>query len=238
MVLKSATICKDDLIGAYIFLLTLLLGFVLAFIHTMSPGQWGLNYYICLGRNPDLYSTQHHPGSKFPVTVPIALLTFGIYTIVNYKLYRAKKKSQKIQAIAAPLIQLAMQPIQPLVNHQKKEAYWEKFFPYANKFLWSSVNLITMYIVVIMVVTEVILWNFYMKNFTILEMKSTTSGHFVYIYHQYILAQLCLWSVAINTLVRSAEQRKCKSKFLFQELNSKIDFADFFQTMLRVFSEV
>ena len=58
MVFKTATICNEDLIGFYIFTLTSLLGTILALVHNMSPGKWGLNYYICIGHNPDLYPVQ------------------------------------------------------------------------------------------------------------------------------------------------------------------------------------
>ena len=212
MVFKTATICKEDFLGFYTFILTLLLGFVFAFVHTMSPGKWGLNYYICMGENPDLYPDIK--GSKYPVTVVVALFTLLIYAITNYKLYKAKKRRKQIQALAAPLIQLLIKPVVPEAQGDS-EAFWARYFPYANKFFWSSVNLVTMYTVVIIIVTEIIMWNFYMKKLSTMEMKTTTTGHFCYIYHQYFCAPLCLWSVAINSLVRNAEHRKCKNLIYF-----------------------
>ena len=62
-----------------------------------------------------------------------------------------------------------------------------------------------------MVVTEAIQWNFFQKKLSVMEMKTTASGHFYYIYHQYIYAQLCLWIVAFNSMVRKADLRKCKN---------------------------
>ena len=208
VVFKAATICDEDFLGFYTLILTLLLGFVFACIHTMSPGKWGLNYYICMGKNPDMYPDIQ--GNKFPGTVVVALLTLLIYAMTNYKLYKAKKKQRQIEALAAPLVQLLINPVvapKPPVP----EAFWARFFPYANKFFRSSVNLVTMYIVVIIFVTEIFMWNFYMKKLSTMEMRTTTSGHFCYIYHQYFCAPLCLWSVAINTLIRNPEQRRCKN---------------------------
>ena len=102
VVFKTATICNEDFIGFYIFTLTSLLGTILALVHNMSPGKWGLNYYICIGHNPDLYPIQG--GGKFPVTVFVALITIVIYAITSYKLYKAKKKSDRILGLAKPLI--------------------------------------------------------------------------------------------------------------------------------------
>ena len=67
----------------------------------MSPGKWGLNYYICIGDNPDLYPIQ---GGKFPVTVFVALITIMTYAVTSYKLYKAKKKTDRILGLAKPLI--------------------------------------------------------------------------------------------------------------------------------------
>ena len=41
-------------------------------------------------------------------------------------------------------------------------------------------------------------------------MKSTSSGHFYYIYHQHLYPLLFLWSIAISSFLRNAELRKRK----------------------------
>ena len=48
-------------------------------------------------------------------------------------------------------------------------------------------------------VMDTILWNGYMKKLSGIEMKSTSSGHFYYIYHQHLYPQLFLWSIATNS---------------------------------------
>ena len=167
----------------------------------MSPGKWALNYYICLGENPDKYQI---PGGKFPVTAFVAMLTIVVYALTNYNLYKAKKKSNRVLALAEPLVHQSKQP---------QELKCGRYFPFAKKFFWSVLDLVTLYIVVVMVVTEAIQWNFFQKKLSVMEMKTTPSGHFYYIYHQYIYAQLCLWIVAFNSLVRNADLRKCKNVF-------------------------
>ena len=72
VVYKTTTICNEELIGFYIFILTLLLGLIMAFVHNMSPGKWAINYYICLGENPDKIQIT---GGKFSGSVFVALLT-------------------------------------------------------------------------------------------------------------------------------------------------------------------
>ena len=202
MVFKTTTICNEDLIGFYIFILTLLLGFILAFVHNMSPGKWAINYYICLGENPDRYQIT---GGKFPVTAFVALLTIIVYALTNYKVYKAKQKNNCILASATPLVQSKLQ--------EEQENMFSRYFPFAQKSFWSVLDLVTLYIVVIMFVAESIQWNFFQKKLSVMEMKTTSSGHFYYIHHQYLNAQLCLWFVAFNILARNADIRKCKIVF-------------------------
>ena len=163
----------------------------------MSPGKWAINYYICLGENPDRYQIT---GGKFPVTAFVALLTIIVYALTNYKVYKAKQKNNCILASATPLVQSKLQ-----------ENMFSRYFPFAQKSFWSVLDLVTLYIVVIMFVAESIQWNFFQKKLSVMEMKTTASGHFYYIYHQYIYAQLCLWIVAFNSMIRKADLRKCKN---------------------------
>ena len=102
MVYKTTTICNEELIGFYIFIFTLLIGCILAFVHNMSPGKWALNYYICLGENPDKYQIS---GGKFPVTAFVSMVTIIVYALTNYRFFKAKKKNNRILALAAPLVQ-------------------------------------------------------------------------------------------------------------------------------------
>ena len=54
VVYKTATICNDDFIGFFVFIEILIMGFVFALMHNMCYGKMALNYYVCIGRNPDL----------------------------------------------------------------------------------------------------------------------------------------------------------------------------------------
>ena len=127
MVYKTSTICNEELLGFYIFILTLLLGLILAFVHNMSPGKWALNYYICLGENPDEYQIT---GGKFPGSVFVAILTILVYALTNYKVYKAKKKNNHILALAIPLVQLKGQVQQPKIS---QENFCARYFPFAKK---------------------------------------------------------------------------------------------------------
>ena len=53
VVIKSATICNDDLIGAFIFFEIITFSVIGGFLHMMSPGKFAINYYICTGENPE-----------------------------------------------------------------------------------------------------------------------------------------------------------------------------------------
>ena len=225
VVYKTTTICNEELIGIFIFIYTILLGLIFAFVHNMSPGKWALNYYICLGENPDKYQI---PGGKFPVTAFVAMLTIVVYALTNYNLYKAKKKSNRVLALAEPLVHQSKQP---------QELKCGRYFPFAKKFFWSVLDLVTLYIVVVMVVTEAIQWNFFQKKLSVMEMKTTPSGHFYYIYHQYIYAQLCLWIVAFNSLVRNADLRKCKNDIDVSQVCSIIDHFKLLQTYSKPFTQ-
>ena len=205
MVYKTSTICNEELLGFYIFILTLLLGLILAFVHNMSPGKWAINYYICLGENPDKIQIT---GGKFSGSVFVALLTILVYAYTNYKVYKAKKKNNRILALARTLVESKDQVQQP--QQISQENFCARFFPFAKKSFWSAVDLVSVYVVVIMLVVDAIQWNFFQKKLSVMEMKSTSSGHFYYIYHQHLYPQLFLWSIATNSLLRNQELRKCK----------------------------
>ena len=208
VVYKTTTICNEELIGFYIFILTLLLGLIMAFVHNMSPGKWAINYYICLGENPDKIQIT---GGKFSGSVFVALLTILVYAFTNYKVYKAKKKNNRILALARTLVESKDQGQQP--QQISQENFCARFFPFAKKSFWSAVDLVTVYIVVIMLVVDAIQWNFFQKKLSVMEIKTTPYGHFYYIHHQYLNAQLCLWFVAFNLLARNADLRKCKNVF-------------------------
>ena len=122
------------------------------------------------------------------------------------KLFINKRQMNQIQALATPVVHQTNQS-----DQIESKSIWTRFFPYAKKIAWSSTDLITLYIPFILVTFDAILWNIYMKRLTITEMKTSSHGHFYYIYHQFINALLCLWSVAINTLVRKEKLRNCRS---------------------------
>ena len=136
----------------------------------------------------------------------IAILTLVIYCGTNVKLFLAKRKMNRVQALATPIIKTPSH-----LEQIESKSIWAQFFPYAKKIAWSSVDLITLYIPLILVTFDAILWNIYMKRLDLIQMKLSSYGHFYYIYHQFINALLCLWSVAINTLVRKKNLRKCEN---------------------------
>ena len=230
MVYKTSTICNEELLGFYIFILTLLLGLILAFVHNMSPGKWALNYYICLGEHPDEYQIT---GEKFPGSVFVAVLTILVYALTNYKVYKAKKKNNHILALAIPLVQLKGQVQQPKIS---QENFCARYFPFAKKSFWSAVDLVSVYVVVIMLVVDAIQWNFFQKKLSVMEMKTTLYGHFYYIHHQYLNAQLCLWFVAFNLLARNADLRKSKNRFFNNFLH--IDHSELLQIFSLTFNDV
>ena len=123
---------------------------------------------------------------KFPVTAFVALLTIIVYALTNYKVYKAKQKNNCILASATPLVKSKLQ--------EEQENMFSRYFPFAQKSFWSVLDLVTLYIVVIMFVAESIQWNFYQKKLSVMEMKTTASGHFYYIYH------LKAWEITILVL--------------------------------------
>jgi len=52
VVYKTATICNDDFLSFFISVEILMMGFAFALLHSMSPGKFALNYYVCQGKNP------------------------------------------------------------------------------------------------------------------------------------------------------------------------------------------
>ena len=158
---------------------------------------------------------------KFPVTVLIAIVTLYVYAGTNEKLYLSKRKMDKIQTLATVNITPQNQS-----DRAESNVIWTKYFPYAKKFAWSSVDLITLYVPLILVTFDSILWNGYMKKLSIMEMKTTSYGHFYYIHHQYIFGLLCTWSVAINSFARNKKLRKCK---IFSKLINYLNQHNLFQ---------
>ena len=53
MVIKSATVCNDDLIGTFVFLEVFIISNIAGYIHTKSPGNFDINYFICIGEHPN-----------------------------------------------------------------------------------------------------------------------------------------------------------------------------------------
>ena len=86
----------------------------------------------------------------------------------------------------------------------------ERFFPIATKFAWSSIDLMTIWMIMILLTGDAILWNGYMKKLTVEEIQTTGWGHFCYLYHTHIFAQLAHWIFAISTFLRKPNLRKCK----------------------------
>ena len=161
------------------------------------------------------------------MSVLLAGVTLTIFALTNYKIYQAKKKCtqryEKYQALVSLLIVPHQQPSEGLktsliLQSLKKEKYstWckhffsERFFPMVTKVAWSSIDLMTIWMVMILVTGDALLWNGYMKKLTVEEIKTTGWGHFCYLYHTHIFAQLAHWIFAISTFLRKPNLRKCK----------------------------
>ena len=161
------------------------------------------------------------------MTVLLAGVTLTIFALTNYKIYQAKKKCtqryEKYQALVSLLIVPHQQPSEGLktsliLQSLKIEQYstWckrffsERFFPMVTKVAWSSIDLMTIWMVMILVTGDALLWNGYMKKLTVEEIKTTGWGHFCYLYHTHIFAQLAHWIFAISTFLRKPNLRKCK----------------------------
>ena len=161
------------------------------------------------------------------MSVLLAGVTLTIFALTNYKIHQAKKKCtqryEKYQALVSLLIVPHQQPSEGLktsliLQSLKKEKYstWckrffsERFFPMVTKVAWSSIDLMTIWMVMILVTGDALLWNGYMKKLTVEEIKTTGWGHFCYLYHTHIFAQLAHWIFAISTFLRKPNLRKCK----------------------------
>ena len=112
--------------------------------------------------------------------------------------------------------------------------------------MWSSIDLMTIWMMMILITSDAILWNGYIKKLTVEEMKTTGWGHFGYLYHTQLFPQLGLWSFAISTFLRKPNLRKCKwisnwrSWFLRPKstLLDPTDFLDFFRLFRDNWSEI
>ena len=163
------------------------------------------------------------------MSVLLAGVTLTIFALTNYKIYQAKKKCtqryEKYQALVSLLIvpYRNQQPSQGLeaslilqsLNKEKystwcKRFFSERFFPMVTKLAWSSVDLMTIWMMVILITSDAILWNGYIKKLTVEEIKTTGWGHFGYLYHTHLFPQFGLWSFAISTFVRKPNLRKRK----------------------------
>ena len=161
------------------------------------------------------------------MSVLLAGVTLTIFALTNYKIYQAKKKCtqryEKYQALVSLLIVPHQQPSEGLktsliLQSLKIEQYstWckrffsERFFPMVTKVAWSSIDLMTIWMVMILVTGDALLWNSYMKKLTVEEIKTTGWGHFGYLYHTHLFPQFGLWSFAISTFVRKPNLRKRK----------------------------
>ena len=167
------------------------------------------------------------------MTPLLAGITLTIFTLTNYKIYKAKKKcSKNYQALVALLIvphqqasqrmkitqeSLTLQQLATKANdNDDKKSKWfkhffsERFFPMVTKLAWSSIDLMTIWMITILVTSDAILWNGYTKKLTVEEIKTTGWGCFCYLYHTHLFPQLGLWNFAVSTFLRKPNLRKCK----------------------------
>ena len=91
-----------------------------------------------------------------------------------------------------------------------KKLFSERFFPMVTKLAWSSIDLMTIWMMMILITSDAIFWNGYTKKLTVEEMRTTGWGHFGYLYHTQLFPQLTLWSYAFSTFIRKPNLRKCK----------------------------
>ena len=140
------------------------------------------------------------------MTPLLSLFTLIIFALVNFKIYRAKK-GQTFQTVVNLLVVPNQNSFQIA---SAKQFFSEKFFPMVTQLAWSSIDLMTIWMLMILLTGDAILWNGYMKKLTVEEIKTTGWGHFCYLYHQHLFPQLGLWSFAISTFLRKPKLRKCE----------------------------
>ena len=138
----------------------------------------------------------------------LGLFTLIIFVLINYKIYRAKK-GQTFQTLANLLVAPNQNSFQ---LPSPKQFFSEKFFPMVTQLAWSSIDLLTIWMMMILLISDAVFWNSYTKKLTVEELRSTGWGHFGYLYHTQMFPILEFWSFAISTFVRKPNLRKCKYK--------------------------
>ena len=196
MVKKTVGICNDDLFGTYFDMLVCLFSTTTAFIYNWVPGKMGLNYYICTGENPEPFNQL---GKKYPVSLIIPAFTLIIYGSISVKLSTAKK-----------LLEMAGQPQSQTQLQEKPNNILARIFPFVNKWARSSMQLGSLYISMLAVVSDAYFWMMKTNKMTPFEVKTTTMGGFGYFWHTFALPGIVNLLVAFRIFSKEKEFKKCK----------------------------
>ena len=105
----------------------------------------------------------------------LGLFTLMIFVLINYKIYRAKK-GQTFQTLANLLAALNQNSFQ---LPSPKQFFSDKFFPMVTQLAWSSIDLLTIWMMMILLISDAVFWNSYTKKLTVEELRSTGWGLFV-----------------------------------------------------------
>ena len=196
MVKKTVGICNDDLFGTYFDMLVCLFSTTTAFIYNWVPGKMGLNYYICTGENPEPFNQL---GKKYPVSLIIPAFTLIIYGSISVKLSTAKKL---LEMAGLPQFQTQLQ--------EKPNNILARIFPFVNKWARSSMQLGSLYISMLAVVSDAYFWMMKTNKMTPFEVKTTTMGGFGYFWHTFALPGIVNLLVAFRIFSKEKEFKKCK----------------------------
>ena len=199
MVKKTVGICNDELFGTYFDMLVGIVASSTALIYNWVPGKMGLNYYICTGQDPDLYA---YLGKKYPVSLIIPIFTIAVYGYISVKLSTAKKS-----------LEMAGLPFQ--TNIKKPDGILSRIFPFVNKWARSSMQLGSLYVSMIAVVSDAYFWMMKTNQMTSYEVKTTSAGKFGYFWHTFALPGVVNLLVAFRIFSQEKDFKKRKFYSIF-----------------------
>ena len=221
VVKKTVGICNDELFGTYFDTLIFIASTSTALIYNWVPGKMGLNYYICTGQDPDLYNNLR---KKYPVSLIIPVFTITIYGYISVRLVTAKKS-----------LETAGIPSQP--NIEKPNGLLSRIFPFVNKWARSSMQLGTLYVSMIAVVSDAYFWMMKTNQMTPYEVKTSTAGKFGYFWHTFALPGVVNLLVAFRIFSQEKDFKKRKFIQSFFLLSSKFHFLDVMEILREKFPD-
>ena len=207
-------ICRDELFGLYLHLLSFIVSFLVAYSFLALPGNMGLNYYICTGEDPEPYS---YLGNKFPLTAIFSLLTLVVYSGISLRIAFAKRQMKEELKAAKGI--------------QSVKGIFAKMFPQVSKYAWSTLDLRSIYVscqiwihfwctwctlttyclqcCMFLVVGDAILWSKYTNEMNASELQTSGIGQLAILMHLYIFGMIAVWTAVISSYKSDETLRKC-----------------------------